>query len=540
MSGKTFNIVNTLESRLKYGAKNTKDASFPTSGIVFGFNITGPNNESFCMGSVSNENDIPFGQTMLGAFFAGDSFDNERIIDYCSSLAKNKKSGKFVVLQYDNSEQEKLSCYDIKSKTLVEGKFQTVDYNLALNNLVTISLSSTFRFKCNYYKEKFIDDLESYLQETNESLSSATFPLNDSGIEISDETEGLMVEDLYNQIEQFEELADVQIPANMKKKMIEKLQRKLRTNRELLEFTFEVEESKIESNGDSIQNDVASIADSNVLPIPQVFSFYDASTYTHPITAIFVNINDDKLFQTQRKEIHQKYIIPMDKPAFKTNMQFGAKSNTDNCLLNVHVGLNSGIKNGTPVTVEGKYLYYHYNQQHMNDSGWGCAYRSLQTIISWFQLHGYINIDRAPSHKQIQEALVEVGDKPANFVGSNKWIGSQEVFCVLNHLYGIESKIIFINSGAELANKARELIQHFQNNGTPIMIGGGVLAHTIIGVHFDESNGNVKYLVLDPHFTGEDDISVIHKKGWVGWKEVSFWDAHSFYNLCLPQKPVTY
>lgn len=537
------------------------------------------------MGSVSNENDIPFGQTMLGAFFAGDSFDNERIIDYCSSLAKNKKSGKFVVLQYDNSEQEKLSCYDIKSKTLVEGKFQTVDYNLALNNLVTISLSSTFRFKCNYYKEKFIDDLESYLQETNESLSSATFPLNDSGIEISDETEGLMVEDLYNQIEQFEELADVQIPANMKKKMIEKLQRKLRTNRELLEFTFEVEESKIESNGDSIQlkdgdsidisfplkivylvplssqvsalaktfmtslkkiltklkeTIVASISDSNVLPIPQVFSFYDASTYTHPITAIFVNINDDKLFQTQRKEIHQKYIIPMDKPAFKTNMQFGAKSNTDNCLLNVHVGLNSGIKNGTPVTVEGKYLYYHYNQQHMNDSGWGCAYRSLQTIISWFQLHGYINIDRAPSHKQIQEALVEVGDKPANFVGSNKWIGSQEVFCVLNHLYGIESKIIFINSGAELANKARELIQHFQNNGTPIMIGGGVLAHTIIGVHFDESNGNVKYLVLDPHFTGEDDISVIHKKGWVGWKEVSFWDAHSFYNLCLPQKPVTY
>lgn len=32
--------------------------------------------------------------------------------------------------------------------------------------------------------------------------------------------------------------------------------------------------------------------------------------------------------------------------------------------------------------------------------------------------------------------------------------------------------------------------------------GGGVLAHTILGVAVDEANDDIKYLVLDPHFTG--------------------------------------
>ena len=44
------------------------------------------------------------------------------------------------------------------------------------------------------------------------------------------------------------------------------------------------------------------------------------------------------------------------------------------------------------------------------------------------------------------------------------------------------------------------------------MIGGGVLAHTIIGVDFDELTGDVKYLILDPHYTGADDIKTITSK----------------------------
>ena len=33
----------------------------------------------------------------------------------------------------------------------------------------------------------------------------------------------------------------------------------------------------------------------------------------------------------------------------------------------------------------GCYSYHHYMQNDFNDNGWGCAYRSLQTIISWYR-----------------------------------------------------------------------------------------------------------------------------------------------------------
>ena len=42
--------------------------------------------------------------------------------------------------------------------------------------------------------------------------------------------------------------------------------------------------------------------------------------------------------------------------------------------------------------------------------------------------------------------------------------------------------------------------------------GGGVLAHTILGVDFDESSGDVKFLILDPHYTGEENLKEIQSK----------------------------
>jgi hypothetical protein len=46
--------------------------------------------------------------------------------------------------------------------------------------------------------------------------------------------------------------------------------------------------------------------------------------------------------------------------------------------LNIHDSLT---KPNSQV-VKGDYLYYHYLQDGVNDNGWGCAYRSLQTLIS--------------------------------------------------------------------------------------------------------------------------------------------------------------
>ena len=41
-----------------------------------------------------------------------------------------------------------------------------------------------------------------------------------------------------------------------------------------------------------------------------------------------------------------------------------------------------------------------YSQDRFNDCGWGCAYRSLQTIVSWFQQQQY-TIKPIPSHRQV-------------------------------------------------------------------------------------------------------------------------------------------
>lgn len=44
------------------------------------------------------------------------------------------------------------------------------------------------------------------------------------------------------------------------------------------------------------------------------------------------------------------------------------------------------------------------------------------------------------------------------------------------------------------------------------LAGGGVLAHTILGVAWSETTGDIRYLILDPHYTGAEDLQVITEK----------------------------
>lgn len=47
---------------------------------------------------------------------------------------------------------------------------------------------------------------------------------------------------------------------------------------------------------------------------------------------------------------------------------------------------------------------------------------------------------------------------------------------------------------------------HFETHGTPVMMGGGNLAFTILGIDWNENTGEVKFLILDPHYTGAEDL----------------------------------
>lgn len=287
---------------------------------------------------------------------------------------------------------------------------------------------------------------------------------------------------------------------------------------------------------DQMANCMSKFSKADKICVPEAYHFWPPEC-GHWVTVFYPADVSDADLSAYRRELHRLLLLRCDRPHFRRANRYAFPEDVaaDPYLRNTHVGLST--PSGCLVRqVRGQYQYRHYMQDRMDDNGWGCAYRSLQTIVSWFRMQGYTE-QPVPSHQEIQQALVSVGDKPAAFVGSKQWIGSQEVGYCLQKLLGVESKTVFVSSGAELPSKARELMAHFEAQGTPIMIGGGVLAHTIIGIAFNEQTGDTHFLILDPHYTGAEDISVIQNKGWCGWKGASFWDKTSFYNLCLPQTP---
>ena len=61
---------------------------------------------------------------------------------------------------------------------------------------------------------------------------------------------------------------------------------------------------------------------------------------------------------------------------------------------------------------------------------------------------------------------------------------------------------MFVTTGAELESKGRELEEHFRTVGSPVMMGGGALAYTLLGIDFNSETGEIAFLILDPHYTG--------------------------------------
>ncbi|XP_062905458.1 ufm1-specific protease 2 [Mobula hypostoma] len=272
------------------------------------------------------------------------------------------------------------------------------------------------------------------------------------------------------------------------------------------------------------------------VPIPQAFHFELPEQPTLTTVIYPAGITDEEL-EPQRKELHEVRGLD-DKPYFRRTMAYNFPNEElmNKYLRDIHKYIFLPDAEEFQVhLVHGSYNYHHYVQDNINDSGWGCAYRALQTIISWYKFQGYLNID-IPSHKEIQKKLVEAGEKSPDFVGSSEWIGSFEIQAVLSTM-NITSKILNIQQGSEFALHARELSEHFDMQGSPIMAGSETLAHILLGIAWNEKSGVAKFLVLDTHYTGEDDWPSAVEKG-VDWKSEDFWVANEPYNLCLPQRPV--
>ena len=66
------------------------------------------------------------------------------------------------------------------------------------------------------------------------------------------------------------------------------------------------------------------------------------------------------------------------------------------------------------------------------------------TLYSYYLQFEYKNIwdscmTSSTSFREIQEALVEIGDKDDSFIGSREWIGAIELSFVLDKLLGVSS-----------------------------------------------------------------------------------------------------
>ena len=150
--------------------------------------------------------------------------------------------------------------------------------------------------------------------------------------------------------------------------------------------------------------------------------------------------------------------------------------------------------------------------------GWGCGYRTLQTICSWLCLQKKsASDDQVPTIPQIQAMLVDMEDKPAAFKGSRHWIGSFEVqislmshfpffflkifiipkVClIVDKLFDVPCKIIHVASGLELDKHFHAIEQHFDRFGSPVMMGGDQDASSkgILGTCTTQTNHN--YLLV--------------------------------------------
>lgn len=220
----------------------------------------------------------------------------------------------------------------------------------------------------------------------------------------------------------------------------------------------------------------------------------------------------------------------------------GTHQKTDVLLKNVHSGLPEPVSHAVKSSqIKGDYLYFHYGCDGQDDRGWGCGYRTIQTMASWiyYNCSPVKNQNKlAPSLPEVQQALVAMGDKPGSFSGSREWIGTFEASLVLDWFYDVPCKVVHVRGGgAELEQVAvEELYQHFEKQGSPVMMGGDRdnSSKGLLGVCTGYKGSYL--LIVDPHYFGcKLEKAELQRRGWVVWKHVSSLDQSSFYNLCLPQ-----
>ncbi|XP_070499518.1 probable Ufm1-specific protease 1 [Chironomus tepperi] len=203
---------------------------------------------------------------------------------------------------------------------------------------------------------------------------------------------------------------------------------------------------------------------------------------------------------------------------------------------NIHKHLELPTESGETYLTRENYDYYHYCCDGINDVGYGCGYRTVQSICS--MLKKKLNSEKSvPSLLDIQKVLVKFGDKDERILNSRSWIGTLEGSYVIDELFNVPCYIVHISHDEKISSKRSDIMKYFKEQGGLIFMGGDsdASAKMITGIHIAQDD-KLFLQVVDPHFSQiPKNPHEIVNKGYVKWYAENDFIENSFYNLCMPK-----
>ena len=185
--------------------------------------------------------------------------------------------------------------------------------------------------------------------------------------------------------------------------------------------------------------------------------------------------------------------------------------------------------------------FYHYACESVDDSNWGCAWRSLQSVLRFqlslsnqtkdisfynlFMKYGSKNIlleiYKKMCKKENKDKILDILSKKtfAPFENNNGWAEPLISQLVL-YDHGFEGDLILVNgypknsyAPKEVFDKCVEfkefkkiLKNHFSTeNPGPIILDDSYASISIIGIKFNNDNENIEMMIMDPHAVNEPE-----------------------------------
>ena len=164
------------------------------------------------------------------------------------------------------------------------------------------------------------------------------------------------------------------------------------------------------------------------------------------------------------------------------------------------------------------YKTYHYGDNGINDNGWGCSYRNIQTIISCYKKY-YNPSTNTPNISEIllffkknrkssksRELWIEPYDiaRYLNFF-DNKLIGNHYVYVTNDTDFSkiLKTDVAFYLNDNLIINDFSKLYsiikQHFKNTKLPVVIDDGVFSYCFTMDNNNKDNNKDTILLIDPH-----------------------------------------